>query len=54
VLDGRAVNGHFWVLFGALSDVEYTITISDSVSGATKTYYNPPHVLASVADVNAF
>src|SRR4029453_19669463 len=23
VLDGRPVNGHFWVFYGALSDVEY-------------------------------
>ena len=53
VLDGRAVNGHFWVLYGALSDVEYTITIDDTLTGARKTFYNPPNNLASVADVAA-
>src|SRR6185312_14908619 len=26
VIDGQAVNGHFWVFYGALSDVDYTIT----------------------------
>ena len=54
VVDGRAVNGHFWVFYGALSDVEYTITVTDMMSGATKTYANPQGQLASVADTSAF
>ena len=33
VLDGGAVNGHFWVYYGALSDVQYTITVFDPASG---------------------
>ena len=37
-----------------LSDVEYTITITDTVTGAVKSYSNPPHVLGSRADINAF
>lgn len=53
VLDGRGVNGNFWVFYGALSDVEYTVSLLDTVTGATKTYTNPPHHMASVADVNA-
>jgi len=54
VLDGRAVNGKFWVFYGALSNVEYTITVTDTQSGAVKTYRNPDGTLASVADTNAF
>jgi hypothetical protein len=54
VLDGRAVNGHFWVFFGALSDVETTITVTDTATGAVRTYHNPPYRLASRADTNAF
>ncbi|MFL6196873.1 MAG: hypothetical protein ACJ75H_22000 [Thermoanaerobaculia bacterium] len=54
VLDGRLVNGHFWVFFGALSDVDYTITVTDSLTGAFQTYHNNRHTLASRADVNAF
>lgn len=53
ILDGTAVNGHFWVLYGALSDVEYTIQINDTQGSGAKTYRNPAHNLASVADVNA-
>jgi hypothetical protein len=53
-VDGRPANGYFWVFYGALSDVEYTITVTDTVTGAAKTYTNPPGRLASVADVAAF
>jgi hypothetical protein len=38
----------------ALSDVEYTITVTDMTTGATKTYSNPQGRLASVADTSAF
>jgi ELWxxDGT repeat protein len=54
VLDGRAVNGKFWVFYGALSDIEYTLTVTDTATGAVKTYHNPPGHLASVADTSAF
>jgi len=30
VLDARAINGKFWVFFGALSNVEYTLEVRDS------------------------
>ncbi len=53
-IDGRPVNGHFWFFYGSLSDVAYTITLTDTVTGATRTYQNPAGNLASVADVTAF
>ena len=54
VLDGSGVNGHFWVFYGALSDVEYTITVTDTATGSQRTYHNPLHHLASGADLDAF
>jgi len=54
VLDGRAVNGNFWVFYGALSNVEYTLTVTDTATGAERTYHNAPLQLASRADVSAF
>ena len=54
VLDGRGVNGHYWVFFGALSDVEYEVTVTDTSNGAVKTYRNEQGTLASVADTSAF
>ena len=54
VLDGRPHNGHFWVYYGALSDVEYRITVEDTETGQRKTYDNVPGRLISRADVEAF
>lgn len=54
VLDARTLNGKHWVFFGALSSVEYDLTVTDSVSGASKTYHNPLGQFASVGDTSAF
>ncbi len=54
VLDGTSVNGHFWVYGGALSNVEYTLTMTDTLIGTVRTYHNPAGRLASLADVEAF
>jgi hypothetical protein len=53
-VDGRAFNNFFWVFYGALSDVEYTITVTDTVNGTVKTYSNSAGHLASMADTAAF
>jgi phosphatidylinositol-3-phosphatase len=54
VLDGRAINGRFWVFYGSLTDVQFTLTVTDTLTGATKTYTNPQGQLSSGADVTAF
>jgi ELWxxDGT repeat protein len=54
VLDGRPVNDRFWVFYGALSSVEYTLTVTDTMTGARKVYTNPSGRLASGADTSAF
>jgi PKD repeat protein len=54
VLDARGVNGHYWVFYGALSTVKYTITVTDTQTGAVRPYENPSGNLASVADTSAF
>ncbi|HYL05614.1 MAG TPA: ELWxxDGT repeat protein, partial [Thermoanaerobaculia bacterium] len=54
VVDGRSLNNHFWVFYGALSNVQYTLTVTDTVTGAVKTYTNPAGQFASVADTAAF
>lgn len=48
VVDGRAFNDRYWVFYGAMSDVEYTVTVTDSVTGRVRSYFNPSGTLASV------
>ena len=54
VLDARGVNGHFWVFYGALSNVRYTITVNDTLGGTRRVYQNPQGNMASFADTSAF
>jgi hypothetical protein len=54
ILDGRGANNHFWVFYGALTNVEYTLRITDTVTGNVKTYNNPPGRFASAGDTSAF
>jgi hypothetical protein len=54
VVDGRAFNGKFWVFIGSASTVEYTVTVTDTATGAVRTYTNPQGTLASYVDLQAF
>ena len=47
VLDGCALNDHFWVFFAATTDVGFDVVVRDSVTGAGKRYSN---VLAEAAN----
>ena len=53
VLDGRAINGHFWVFYGSLTNVEFTLTVTDTATGATYTVINPIGQFGSFGDVEA-
>jgi hypothetical protein len=53
IVDGTEVNGFFWLFYGALSNVQYTLRVTDTQTGHTKTYTNPQGTLASVADTSA-
>lgn len=54
VLDGRPVNDRFWVFWGALTDVEYWLTVTDTATGAVRRYHNPRGSSAGGADTSAF
>ncbi len=54
LIDGGGFNGHHWVYYGALSNVEYTFTVTDSETGAAKRYFNPATRFASSGDITAF
>jgi VCBS repeat protein len=52
-LDGRALNNRFWFFYGALSDVEYWIDITDVTTGKFHTYHNAPGNFCGQGDVAA-
>lgn len=55
VLDACAVNGRFWVFAGGLTDVETEIRVTDTATGAVKTYRNPQGTaFRPVQDTGAF
>jgi hypothetical protein len=42
------------VFYGALSDLEYTIKVTDTSTGVVKTYSNPAHKFCGGLDNSAF
>jgi hypothetical protein len=55
VLDGRGVNGKFWVFAGGLTDVDTLITVTDTQTGAVRTYRNPAGTkFQPIQDTSAF
>jgi hypothetical protein len=54
MLDGRAANGAFWHFYGALSDVEYWVSVRDTAEGGSRTYHNEPFALCGRGDTTAF
>lgn len=56
VIDGCALNNRYWVFYAALTNVQLTITVTDSATGgAPKIYTNPLNRVAQpVTDTDAF
>ncbi len=54
VLDGRGLNDHHWVFFGALTDVEYWLTVTDTLHDRVVVYRNPPGEVCGRGDTSAF
>ena len=55
VLDGCAINGHFWVFAAASTDVEYDVTVTDLATTRTFSFGNEAGVpAAAVGRIDAF
>ncbi|MFY9822964.1 MAG: metallophosphoesterase [Thermoanaerobaculia bacterium] len=55
VIDGCALNGHFWVYAAGTTDVEYTLTVTDTLTGRTARYENPlGRAAPAITDTEAF
>jgi CSLREA domain-containing protein len=55
VLNGCTFNNRYWVFLSGLTNVEVTLTVTDTVTGQTKTYTNPQgRVFRTILDTGAF
>jgi photosystem II stability/assembly factor-like uncharacterized protein len=55
VVNGCALNGHYWVFAGGLTDVGVTLNVIDTLTGDFKTYPKSPGVpFAPLEDTGAF
>lgn len=55
VLNGCGVNNRYWVFAGGLTNVRTVITVTDTETGATKTYTNPQNTaFQPIQDTSAF
>lgn len=54
MLDAEPVNGHWWVFYGALTNVAYRLRVEDTLTGAERVYDNPLHHFGSRGDTAAF
>jgi hypothetical protein len=55
VLDGCAISGRWWAFVSSSSTVEYTLTVTDTATGATRSYRNSlGQVPRLIADTDAF
>lgn len=55
VLNACPLNDRYWVFFAATTNVEFTLTVTDTQSGKTKVYFNPlNNAAAPVQDTSAF
>jgi hypothetical protein len=54
VLDGCTVNGRFWVFAAATTNVEYTLRVTDTLTGEGVSYFNPlGAAAAAITDTGA-
>lgn len=55
VIDGCALNGHYWIFAGGLTNVNVVMTVTDLQTGAQRTYTNPANTtFEPIQDTSAF
>ncbi len=55
VLDGCQINNRVWVFSAATTNVEYTLRVTDTVTGVTKEYFNElGNAADAITDTDAF
>jgi hypothetical protein len=54
IVNATALDGHFWVFLGGLTDLEYSLSITDTLSGRTRIYRKPLSSTCGWNDTSAF
>ena len=55
VLNGCSINSRFWVFAGGLTNVQVTLSVTDTRTGSVKTYTNPQNTaFQPIQDTSAF
>lgn len=54
VVDARPFAPRFDIYYGGLTDVEYTLTVTDTQTGSTRQYHNPPGTVGGGVDRSSF
>jgi photosystem II stability/assembly factor-like uncharacterized protein len=54
LLDGTAINGEYWFFYGGLTNLGYTLTVTDFITGVRKTYTKPAGSECGGSDTEAF
>jgi len=55
VLNGCGYNSSYWTFAGGLTDVQVAMTVTDTQTGATRTYTNPQRTaFQPIQDTSAF
>lgn len=55
VLNGCQQNNHYWVFGAGATSLQYTVTVTDTQTGAVRTYSNPLNVSSpAITDIVAF
>lgn len=54
LVDGRPVSGTFWLYYGALTDLDYTLTVTDTTTGTERSYSGPREQICGGVDNGAF
>lgn len=54
MLDGRSINGSFWIFWSGLTDLEYQLEVFDTETEALRTYQHAAGDLSGGVDTSAF
>jgi PKD repeat protein len=54
ILDGRVINGQFWVFYNGLTDLDVTLTVRENPTGIVKTYRKEPGSACGGFDTSGF